>query len=52
MSSEIFTQLALNTEEIQSKYGKCPKILYIQVSEKMTYADKADSDQTASEEAV
>ena len=28
-------------------YGKCPKILYPQISDKMTYANSADPDQTA-----
>ena len=34
-------------KDMQSKYGKCPKILYTKVSDKMTYADSADTDQTA-----
>ena len=28
-------------------YGKCPKILNTKVSDKMTYANSADPDQTA-----
>ena len=30
-----------------SKYSKCPKISNTKVSEKMTYANSADPDQTA-----
>ena len=30
-----------------NKYGRSPKISYIQVSDKMAYANSADSDQTA-----
>ena len=33
-------------------YGKCPKILYIKVVDKMAYANSADPDQTAPEGAV
>ena len=33
-------------------YGKCPKISNTKVSEKMTYANSADPDQTAPEGAV
>ena len=33
-------------------YGKCPKILYSKVSDKMAYANSADPDQTAPEGAV
>ena len=33
-------------------YGKCPKILITKVSDKMTYANSADPDQTAPEGAV
>ena len=33
-------------------YGKCPKILNTKVSDKMTYANSADPDQTAYEGAV
>ena len=29
------------------KYGKCPKILYAEVSDKLAFADSADPDQTA-----
>ena len=34
------------------KYGKCPKILYTKVADKMAYANSADPDQTALEGAV
>ena len=33
-------------------YGKCPKISNTKVSDKMTYVNSADPDQTAPEEAV
>ena len=33
-------------------YGKCPKISNTKVSDKMTYANSADPDQTAPEGAV
>ena len=33
-------------------YGKCPKILYIKVSDRVAYANSADPDQTATEWAV
>ena len=33
-------------------YGKCPKILYNKVSDRMAYANSVDSDQTASEGAI
>ena len=33
-------------------YRKCPKISYTKVSDKMTYANSADPDQTAPEGAV
>ena len=33
-------------------YSKCPKIWYINISDKMVYADSADPDQTAPEGAV
>ena len=36
----------------QSIYSKCPKISNTKVSEKMTYANSADPDQTAPEGAV
>ena len=29
------------------QYGKCPKILYTKVSDKMAYVNSADPDQTA-----
>ena len=34
------------------KYGKCPKNSNTKVSDKMTYANSADTDQTAPEGAV
>ena len=33
-------------------YGKCPKISYTKVANKMAYANSADPDQTAPEGAV
>ena len=33
-------------------YGKCPKISYTKVSDKISYANSADPDQTAPEGAV
>ena len=33
-------------------YGKCPKILYTKVTDKMAYANSIDPDQTAPEGAV
>ena len=36
----------------QSTYGKCPKNSNTKVSDKMTYANSADPDQTAPEGAV
>ena len=33
-------------------YGKCPKISYTKVSDKMEYANSADPDQTAPKGAV
>ena len=33
-------------------YGKCPKILYIKVSDKIPYANNVEPDQTAPERAV
>ena len=33
-------------------YGKCPKISYNKVSDKIAYANSADPDQTAPEGAV
>ena len=33
-------------------YGKCPKILYTKMSDKMAYANSADPDQTAPKGAV
>ena len=32
---------------LNASYGKCPKILKTKVSDKITYANSADSDQTA-----
>ena len=37
---------------LSSIYGKCPKILYIKVSDKIVYANSADPDQNAHEGAV
>ena len=34
------------------RYGKCPKISETKVSDKVAYANSADSDQTAPERAV
>ena len=34
---------------IASEYGKCPKILYTKVSDKITYANNVQLDQTAPE---
>ena len=33
-------------------YGKCPKISYTKVSDRMAFANSADTDQTAPEGAV
>ena len=44
--------LGVNAVYIIQNYGKCSKILYTKVSDKMTYANGADSDQTAPEGAV
>ena len=33
-------------------YGKCPKISYTKVADKMAYANSADPDQVSSEGAV
>ena len=43
---------SLKAELSKYMYGKCPKILNAKVSDKMTYANSADPDQTASEGAV
>ena len=32
---------------MKRKYGKCPKIMYTLVNDKMAYTDSADPDQTA-----
>ena len=34
------------------RYGKCPKILYTKESDKLSYANSADPDQTAPDGAV
>ena len=39
-----------NTIIQKMKYGKCPKISYMKVSDKMAYANRADPDQTAAPE--
>ena len=36
----------------ENKYGKCPKISYINLSNRIAYANSADPDQTTSEWAV
>ena len=36
----------------EEEYGKCPKISNTKLSDKMTYANSADPDQTAPEGAV
>ena len=38
--------------ETSDNYGKCPKISDTKVTNKMTYANSADSDQTAPKRAV
>ena len=38
--------------KIGTSCGKCPKILYTRISDKMAYANSADPDQTAPEGAV
>ena len=38
-----------NVRNERCAYGKCPKILYTKVSDKMAYTDSADPDQTAPE---
>ena len=38
--------------ETSDKYGKCPKILYTKVSDKIAHANSVGSDQTAPEGAV
>ena len=39
-------------EHVDTHYGKCPKISYTKVSDKMAYANSADPDQTAPSGAV
>ena len=48
---ELFTILFSPFKDYKS-YGICPKILNTKVSDKMTYANSADPDQTAPEGAV
>ena len=45
LNQDQYTQLLL-------EYGKCPKISYTKVADKMPYANTADPDQTAPEGAV
>ena len=42
----------LDTLTLFYNYGKCPKILYTKVSDKIAYANSVDPDQTAPEGAV
>ena len=42
----------LHTDKLKNGYGKCPKNSNTKVSDKMTYANSADPDQTAPEGAV
>ena len=54
-SVEIFTQHAKYYGITMSEYllyGKCHKISYTKVSDKMAHTNRTDPDQTASEEAV
>ena len=39
-------------KDASNEYGKCPKILYIKVADKMACANSADPDQTVPEGAV
>ena len=41
-----------NLELCKIRYGKCPKISRTKVSDKMTYANSAEQDQTAPEGTV
>ena len=41
-----------HTEADLNSYGKCPRISYTKVSDKVAYANSADPDQTAPEGAV
>ena len=45
-------QLKNSVHPAMNGYGKCPKILNTKVSDKTTYANSADQDQTAPKEAV
>ena len=42
--------MSLSVIVLDRKYGKCPKILNTKVSNKMTYANSADPEQTALKE--
>ena len=42
----------ITSSNLSEGYGKCPKNSNTKVSDKMTYANSADSDQTAPEGAV
>ena len=54
MASYSHTILTISTETdrpkqtvfTQIRYGKCPKILYTKVADKVSYANSLDSDQT------
>ena len=48
----IFQKPSTNIKHDQAMYGKCPKILYTKVPNKMACANSADPDQTAPEGAV
>ena len=52
ISNTAYRGLYGNYVKYWTKHSKCLKILYIKVSDKMTYANSAVVDQTASEEAV
>ena len=41
-----------SVKNFTKQYGKCPKILYIKVADKMAYANCADPDHTAPSGAV
>ena len=42
----ISCKLVYHLTWLNQSYAKCPKILYTKVSDKMTYANSADPDQT------
>ena len=41
------TYIKVRNVFLQPEYGKCPKILYTKVANKMAYANSVDPDQTA-----